>query len=235
MRIDTCLLVRVSKCAETYRGREGREFNQRVQLEWGREDEEETEQKNQGNSVIQKGGSHPGTTTAGIGVEPALRRVRVSVMDGRLAGTPLVVGDLLHHHLLVVRGLRVRVHARGAAGVGVSVEGIASVGAGRVSWWGVAWWWGRMLGGHDLSALVRGHHLAVAHHRHVRVGHGRKPLHWDHPVGHPVQGHHRDSRHRYQAGVLDIALKKRERKLVKLSLYSAELVAMWLIATVNSP
>lgn len=75
-----------------------------------------------------------------------------------------------------------------------------------------------MLRGHDLGALVCRHHLAVGH-DHLGVWHGSEPLHGDHSVGHPVQGHDRDSTgrgHWDQAGrIMDVTLREgRERKKV---------------------
>lgn len=66
--------------------------------------------------------------------------MRISVLDWRMARTSLIVSDLLHHHLLVVRStLRVAVHTWGAVGIGVVAEGVGPVGTGGVSWWGIAW------------------------------------------------------------------------------------------------
>ena len=112
-----------------------------------------------------------------------------------MAWASLVILDLLHQHLLLMVGgtLGEVRHTRGTAGVRVPVEGVGPVGTGWMSRWRVAWWWRGVLRRHDLGVLVGRHHLAVGHDLHVGVGHGREPLHGDHPVGHSVQRHDRDA------------------------------------------
>ena len=130
---------------------------------------------------ILQASSHPSAdswTTVRVGVESLRGRVRVSVVDGRLTRTALIVSDLLHHHLLVVRSpLWVGAHTRGTAGVAVAAEGGGPVGAWGMPRGRVAGWRGGVLWGHHLSGLVGGHHLSVCHHGHLR-GHGSEPLAW---------------------------------------------------------
>ena len=160
------------------------------------------------------------------GVE-ALGGVRVSLLlERRLAGTSLIVRDVVHHHLLVVRGwwcsLRERVHTGRAAGEGVAIKGVRPVGAGGMPRGGIAGWRGGVLWGHDLGVLVGGDHLSVGHDRHLSwVWHG-KPLHGDHvTMRHAVvEGHDGDATggsrgDRDQAGrIMDVTLLKREREKV---------------------
>ncbi len=138
-------------------------------------------------SFFEKCRSHPWTPIGG-GVEHTLRGVRVSLLDWRVAGTPLLVRDLLHHHLLVVGRLGVA-HTRGAVrGIaGPVAEGGSAVGAIRVSGRGVAGRGGGVLRGHDLGVLMADH-LAVGHDRHLGW-HGSEPLHGDHAMGHAVERH----------------------------------------------